>query len=377
MRAVQFHAFGGPLEIVDIGAPEPPEHGAVIRVEATGVCHSDWHSWQGHDPDVTVPHVPGHEFAGVVRSVGPLVRRWRGGERVTAPFVCGCGTCAMCARGDHQVCERQTQPGFTHDGSFAEQVVVHHADVNLVGLPDDLASVSAAALGCRFATAYRAVNQQGRPSPDDWVAVHGCGGVGLSAVMVARAAGARVAAVDVSPAALALAADLGAEICLNPLELSRFEAAELADGEEDAAAHIGSVVRDATNGGARISIDAVGKLASCAASVHSLARRGRHIQVGLLPRGLGTPSLPMDRVIGHELEIVGSHGMAAHTYPAMLAAVQAGELDPARLVTRRVDLDTVPEVLTAFGTPTRYQPGITVAALLKRLAMSLPPCTGQ
>jgi D-arabinose 1-dehydrogenase-like Zn-dependent alcohol dehydrogenase len=364
VRAVQFQVFGGPLELVDVAEPEPAAHGAVIRVEATGVCHSDWHGWQGHDPDITVPHVPGHEFAGVVHAVGPLVRQWRGGERVTAPFVCGCGTCAMCARGDQQVCERQTQPGFTHDGSFAEQVVVHHADVNLVGLPDGLDPVGAAALGCRFATAYRAVVQQGRPEPGQWVAVHGCGGVGLSAVMVAVATGARVVAVDISPAALALAADLGAEICIDGSQLAHSPTSDQPDGGDvgTAAAHVGSAVRDATNGGAQISIDAVGSPTTCAASVYSLARHGRHIQVGLLPPSRGTPPLPMDRLIAHELEILGSHGMAAHAYPPMLAAVRAGRLRPERLVTRQVDLDAIPDVLTAIGQP-HAQPGITVARL--------------
>lgn len=361
MRALQFQQFAGPLEVVDIAEPEPPAHGAVIRVEATGVCHSDWHGWQGNDPDVTLPHVPGHEFAGVVHAVGPLVRRWRGGERVTAPFVCGCGTCAMCVRGDQQVCERQTQPGFTHDGSFAEQVIVHHADVNLVGLPDGLDATGAAALGCRFATAYRAVVQQGRPAPGQWVAVHGCGGVGLSAVMVAVAAGARVVAVDISPTALALAADLGAEICINPSELVTAGTADW-DDVSAAADHIGAVVRDATHGGAQISLDAVGSLTTCAASVHSLARRGRHIQVGLLPPAQGIPPVPMDRLIGHELQIVGSHGMAAHTYPPMLAAVRADRLRPDRLVTRRIDLDAVPDALAAIGNPAA-QPGITVAQM--------------
>lgn len=342
MRAVRFQEFGGSIDVVDVAEPEPPPHGAVVRIEATGVCRSDWHGWRGHDPDVTVPHVPGHEFAGIVHAVGPLVRRWRGGERVTAPFVCGCGACAMCARGDQQVCEQQSQPGFTHDGSFAEQVVVHHADVNLVGLPDGLDAVGAAALGCRFATAYRAVVQQARPLPGQWVAVHGCGGLGLSAVMVAVAAGARVVAVDVSPAALALASELGAEVCLEPSP---------------------SAVREATGGGAQVSLDAVGTPATCAASVHSLARRGRHVQVGLLPPALGTPPLPMDRVIAHELEIVGSHGMAAHTYPAMLDAVRTGRLHPERLVTRRIGLEDVPGVLAAMSEPARSQPGIAVAVL--------------
>ena len=191
--------FGGPVAVREVPDPVPAAHGVVVRVEATGLCRSDWHGWAGHDRTIALPHVPGHELAGTVAEAGPQVRGWQVGDRVTVPFVCACGTCRSCLAGDHQVCDRQTQPGFTGWGSFAELVALDHADVNLVALPDELDAVTAAALGCRFATAYRAVVQQGRVRPGDWVAVHGCGGVGLSAVMVAVAAGARVVAVDVTP----------------------------------------------------------------------------------------------------------------------------------------------------------------------------------
>ncbi len=177
---------------------------------ATGVCRSDWHAWKGHDP-VVLPHIGGHEFAGVVVAAGSGVTGWRAGDRVTVPFACGCGSCEHCLAGDAQVCPRQTQPGFTGPGSFAELVAVHAADANLVALPADVDFVTAACLGCRFATAFRAVTAHGRVRPGDWLAVHGCGGVGLSAVMIGAALGARVLAVDVSAAALARARELGAE----------------------------------------------------------------------------------------------------------------------------------------------------------------------
>ncbi|MFD7893166.1 alcohol dehydrogenase catalytic domain-containing protein, partial [Streptomyces albidoflavus] len=215
MRAVVFERFGERPEVRELPDPAPSPEGVVVRVEATGVCRSDWHGWQGHDPDITLPHVPGHELSGTVAATGARVTRFKAGDRVTVPFVCACGTCAACAQGDHQVCENQTQPGFTHHGSFAEYVALDHADVNLVALPDALAHPTAAGLGCRFATAHRAVTVQGRAAPGEWVAVHGCGGVGLSAVMIAAAAGARVLAVDVSPDALELARRFGAEVCLD------------------------------------------------------------------------------------------------------------------------------------------------------------------
>ena len=344
MRAVVFERFGESAEMREVADPVAAEHGVVVRVEATGLCRSDWHGWQGHDPDITLPHVPGHELAGVVESVGPRVSTWRPGDRVTVPFVCACGTCAACAAGDQQVCERQTQPGFTHWGSFAQYVALDHADVNLVAIPDDLSYANAASLGCRFATAFRAVVQQGRVAAGEWVAVHGCGGVGLSAVMIAAAAGARVVAVDVSPAALNLARTSGATEVVDATRVPDTAAA----------------VRDVTGGGAHLSLDALGSPVTCAASVNGLRRRGRHVQVGLLPSPDGTTPVPMARAVALELELLGSHGMAAHTYPPMLELVRAGVLRPDLLVTSTIPLDATPAALAAMGTAPGA--GVTVIA---------------
>ncbi|MEU9591160.1 zinc-dependent alcohol dehydrogenase family protein [Streptomyces sp. NPDC048219] len=334
MRAVVFERFGEPAEVREVPDPAPAPHGVVVRVEATGLCRSDWHGWQGHDPDITLPHVPGHELAGVVEAAGDRVTGWRPGDRVTVPFVCACGSCAACAAGDQQVCEAQTQPGFTHWGSFARYVALDHADVNLVAVPEDMSYATAASLGCRFATAFRAVVQQGRVAAGEWVAVHGCGGVGLSAVMIAAASGARVVAVDVSPRALELARAFGAAACVD------------AGRHEDTAA----AVRDLTGGGAHLSLDALGSPVTCAASVNGLRRRGRHVQVGLLPSPTGTTPVPMARAVALELELLGSHGMAAHTYPPMLELVRTGVLRPDRLVTSTIGLDAVPAALAAMGT---------------------------
>ncbi|MFE9773064.1 zinc-dependent alcohol dehydrogenase family protein [Streptomyces sp. NPDC005931] len=333
MRAVVFERFGEPAEVREVADPAPAEHGIVVRVEATGLCRSDWHGWQGHDPDITLPHVPGHELAGVVEAVGAGVTGHRIGDRVTVPFVCACGSCPACAAGDQQVCERQTQPGFTHWGSFAQYVALDHADVNVVPVPEELSFPTAASLGCRFATAYRAVVQQGRAAAGEWVAVHGCGGVGLSAVMIAAAAGARVVAVDVSPRALELARQFGAALCL--------DASTTGDTAQ--------AVRELTGGGAHLSLDALGSPVTCAASVNGLRRRGRHVQVGLLPSPEGTTPVPMARAIALELELLGSHGMAAHTYPPMLELVRAGVLRPDLLVTSTIGLGAVPSALAAMG----------------------------
>lgn len=187
--------------------PEPaaPPGGVVVQVAATGMCRSDWHAWAGHD-EIAFPHVPGHELAGVIVEVDAQVSRWKVGDRVTVPFVCGCGRCEWCRTGQAQVCPTQQQPGFTHWGSFAEFVALHAADTNLVAVPPQVDFAAAASLGCRFATAYRALAGRARVVEGEWVTVVGAGGVGLSTVMIARALGGRVIAVDRNPQALAVAA---------------------------------------------------------------------------------------------------------------------------------------------------------------------------
>jgi D-arabinose 1-dehydrogenase-like Zn-dependent alcohol dehydrogenase len=343
VRAVVFEEFGRLPVVRDVADPVPPPAGAVIRVEATGLCRSDWHGWMGHDDGISLPHVPGHELAGRVEALGSAVGNWRVGDRVTVPFVCACGRCAACAAGDQQICERQEQPGFTHWGSFAEYVPVHEADVNLVALPEEMSAVTAASLGCRFATAYRAVVTRGGVRPGEWVAVHGCGGVGLSAVMIATAGGARVVAVDVAPEALRLARRFGAVACV-----------DASDGVDATA----SAVREVTGGGAHVSLDALGAEATCRASVECLRRRGRHVQIGLAPAaGVG---VSMNRVIALELDLLGSHGMAAHAYPVMMAQVRSGLLRPDLLVSAVIDLDAAPAALAAMSQGS--DAGITVIA---------------
>ena len=346
MRAVVVDAFGVLPRVQEVPDPAPAPHGVVVRVEATGLCRSDWHGWQGHDPDIVLPHVPGHELAGTISAVGPTVRRWRVGQRVTVPFVCACGTCSVCLSGDAQVCPHQTQPGFTGWGSFAELVALDHADVNLVALPDGLAAATAAGLGCRVATAHRAVVTRGRLAPGEWLSVHGCGGVGLSAVMIGVAVGARVVAVDVSGAALVAAGALGAEV----------------EVDAAASADVPAAVVAATGGGAHVAVDALGSHQTCVDSILSLRRRGRQVQVGLLPAVTGHPAVPMERVIAYELDVLGSHGMAAAGYGELLALVASGVLRPEALVRRQITLDEVPEALAALGGGT-LGPGITVAVL--------------
>jgi alcohol dehydrogenase len=337
MRAVVMDRIGGPLEVRDVPDPVPPAGGVVVEVRATGLCRSDWHAWAGHD-DITLPHVPGHELAGTVAAVGAGVTKWSAGDRVTAPFVEGCGECEWCLAGNAQVCPRQQQPGFTHWGSFAEYVALHAADTNLVAVPEAVSFEAAASLGCRFATAYRALTGRARLAAGEWLTVVGAGGVGLSAVVIAKFLGARVIAVDRNGGALEVARSLGADHVL--LSGGVFGAGD-ADG-------IPGRVHAVTGGGSHVAIDAVGSEATCADSILSLRRRGRHVQVGLLPAAVGRPRLPMARVIGWELDLLGSHGMAAADYPGMLALVERGDLRPQDLIERVISLAEAAAILPSF-----------------------------
>ncbi|MCE8028173.1 zinc-dependent alcohol dehydrogenase family protein [Halomonas daqingensis] len=332
MKAVVYEAFAAPPQIQHVPDPTPEAHGVVVKVMATGVCRSDWHGWMGHDPDIRLPHVPGHELAGIVEAVGKDVTQWREGDRVTVPFVGGCGSCPECYSGNHQVCDSQFQPGFTHWGSFAQYVGIHQADINLVALPETLDFATAASLGCRFVTSFRAVVDQGKASAGQWVAVHGCGGVGLSAIMIANAVGANVVAVDISAEKLQLARELGAVATVN--------ATEVAD--------VAEAVIEVTRGGAHVSLDALGHPTTCFNSISNLRKRGKHVQVGLMLADHSTPAIPMSKVIARELEILGSHGMQAHRYGAMLDMIQTGKLSPEKLVGQRISLERSIEALTSM-----------------------------
>ena len=332
MKAALMRAFKEPLRVTHVPDPELLEDGVVIEVRANGICRSDWHAWMGHDPTIKLPHVPGHELAGVVVAVGPRVVNWAGGERVTVPFCGGCGVCAPCREGNQHICDNDYQPGFTGWGSFAQYVAIPRADINLVGLPETLGFVEAASLGCRFMTAFRGVVDQGRVKPGEWLAVHGCGGVGLSAIMIASALGARPIGVDIDGGALELALSIGAAAVVNARNENPVKA-----------------VRDLTSGGAHVSIDALGSAVTCRNSIRSLRKRGRHVQIGLMLAEERNVSMPMFEVIAKELEIVGSHGMQAHRYGEMLRMILSGALKPARLIGKTVGLEEAGAELAAMG----------------------------
>ena len=337
MRAIYFEKYNGPVVVKEIEVPYPAPNSVLIKVEATGLCRSDWHGYVGHDSDISLPHVPGHELAGTVAQIGNQVKNFKVGDRVTVPFVNGCGKCQWCKSGNAQVCPEQTQPGFTQFGSFAEYVEIKNADFNLISLPNSISFEVAASLGCRFATAFRGLTSRGGIRTNQLVAVFGCGGVGLSAIMIAKAFGARVIAVDINQIALDNAKSIGADMAISAI---------------DAVAEIQK------HGGADISIDALGSQATAEASVKSLRRLGRHIQLGLLLTEDGLTPMAMARVIAWELEILGSHGMAAVDYPKLLEMVSNGQLNPELFIKRVIDLEAGAKALAEFNNS--VQDGITI-----------------
>ena len=322
MKAAIYEQFKKPLSIQNVPNPTLAKDSVILKVEACGICRSDWHGWMGNDPDIILPHVPGHEFAGIVEEVGSNVKNWKKGDRVTVPFVGGCGKCPQCFSGNQQICDFQFQPGFTAWGAFAEYVAIDYADVNLVRLPDEIDFVTASSLGCRFITSFRAVVHQGKVLGGEWVAVHGCGGVGLSAIMIANALGANTIAIDISDEKLEFAKSIGATATVNAKTEKTIE-----------------VIKEITKGGANVSIEALGNPKVTFDSISSLAKLGKHIQVGLLEAEDKNTAIPINLIIANELEIIGSHGMQAHKYPEMLRMIEQGKLEPQKLIGKTVTLE--------------------------------------
>jgi alcohol dehydrogenase len=341
MRAAIYHEFQQALTVTEVPDPTLPEDGIILEVKANGICRSDWHGWMGHDPMITLPHVPGHEMAGIIADIGKNVKNWRIGDRVTLPFCLGCGSCAECRAGHQHICDNDYQPGFSAWGSFAQYVAVPRADTNLVRLPEDIDFVSAASLGCRFMTAFHGVIDQGKLQAGQWLAVYGCGGVGLSVIMIGAALGAQVIAVDINATKLELAQHLGANITINSHNNDPVQS-----------------IIDVTKGGAHVSIDALGSKATSQQSIRSLRKRGRHVQIGLTLAHDALVDIPMYEVIAKELVILGSHGMQAHRYPDMLEMIAQGKLKPKALIGKTVSLEDAGNELESMGKFSQH--GVTI-----------------
>ncbi|WP_170425110.1 zinc-dependent alcohol dehydrogenase family protein [Ruegeria arenilitoris] len=341
MRAARLITYRQPLELTTVADPEPAEDGVVVRVLACGVCRSDWHAWSGSDPDVVLPMTPGHEYCGEVVAVGPRVSRWKVGDRVIAPFILACGHCPDCAQGHQTICADQVVPGFTCDGAFAEYIAVAHADANLTALPDTLAPEIAAALGCRVTTAWQALVGRAQLQGGEWLAVFGGGGVGVSALLLGKALGARVVVVDIADNKLTYAKSLGADAVVNA-----------ATGDAPQA------VKDITGGGAHVAIEALGIETTTVGALKSLRKLGRMVQIGMPTGDHAEMSLPMDVLYSGQLAVYGTRGMPSWRYPSLISLISGGSVDLSPLVTRKISLNQVSDELAAFDHPA--PPGVAV-----------------
>jgi alcohol dehydrogenase len=339
MRAAVLEDHGEPLAIEDVDAPEPAPHGVVVETEACGICRSDWHVWQGDwdwlGIDADAGQILGHEPAGHVVAVGDEVETVREGDHVAIPFNLGDGQCPECRTGHSNTCENGMPLGFIEQaqGAFAEQVHVPFADHNAVELPAGVTSVDMAGLGCRFMTSFHGLAHRADVNAGDWVAVHGCGGVGLSAVHIADALGANVIAVDLKDDKLAQAAELGAVETVNAAETER----------------VPKAIKGLTDGGAAVSVDALGIAETSRNSVQSLGNRGQHLQIGLTTEAeKGSVSLPTDAMVMQEIEFLGSYGMPVSSYDEIFRMVATGKIDPSAVVSETVGLEDVSDRLAAM-----------------------------
>jgi propanol-preferring alcohol dehydrogenase len=322
-----------PLVIEDVAVPEPGPREAVVRVAVEGICRTDWHTWMGDWSWVglapPLPITMGHEFAGEITAVGAEVTAVRVGDRVAVPFHEACGRCPYCRAGRTNLCDALEFLGMTHDGGYAEYVRVVNADLNCVPLPDEVSSDDAAALGCRFMTAWHALQHQAGLRAGEWLAVHGVGGIGLSAVQIGAALGAGVIAVDIDDRKLQAARGQGAAVTIDARDTD-----------------VAQAVKEATGGGAHVALGGLGAASLVQAAIRSLRKGGRLVQVGLTSKEeQGIVGIPLDELIEAELTIVGSVGNPHIHLPALLQLVGDKRLDPAALITERVSLEQAQAVL--------------------------------
>jgi D-arabinose 1-dehydrogenase-like Zn-dependent alcohol dehydrogenase len=338
MRAAVVREFNEDLSIETVADPSCPQNGVVLEVASCGVCRSDYHGWTGGHPKVQNGSIMGHEYCGTVVEAGSQAQ-YKVGDRLIAPFILGCGSCPACHTGVSNTCEQQVVPGFGASGAYAEYVAVPF-DHNLVYLPDSMSPALAAGLGCRVTTAWHALTDRAMVQAGEWVAVHGTGGIGLSALLLAKMLGARVVVVDIVDEKLEHAKQHGADATVNA-------------AKTDAAA----AIRDITGGGAQVSIEALGIEVTTNASVDCLAILGRHVQVGM-PSGEGLMNINMRAIYSKQLALYGTRGMPSWKYPTLLGMIERGDVDISPMVAREIPLSGASGELRAMNGPT--SPGTAV-----------------
>ena len=318
MKAIRFVGADQPLQMQEIPIPEIGRSGILVRVKAAGICHSDVHYRAGISPVKPVPLTLGHEVAGIVEKIGSHVTNVRVGDRVCLHYNIACGNCYHCQTGNDQFCEKVLMIGHYANGGYAEYIAVPAR--NAVHLPDEIPFEQGATLMCASATAFHSLRKS-RVKPGETVAVFGAGGLGQSAIQLARAFGAiTVYAIDINEEKLNLATHYGAI----PINAQRVDVVE--------------EIKKLTKGkGVDVAIEMIGLPQTMKQAVQSAGVMARVVIVGLSNKPLEINTY--NDLIGRELELIGSNDHHLHELPLLVEMARKKILDTSRIVTRAVPLE--------------------------------------
>jgi D-arabinose 1-dehydrogenase-like Zn-dependent alcohol dehydrogenase len=318
VKAVRLVQTGRPLEMQEIPAPTVGERDVLINIRAAGICHSDVHYRAGRSPVGTLPQTLGHEIAGVVETSGSQATRFNPGDRVCVHYQASCGQCTYCSRGNEQFCHKGYMIGKHTDGGYAEYIAVPERNVML--LPAEISFEHGAAMMCSSSTSFHAL-RKARLQPGETVAVFGAGGLGMSAIQLARGMGAlEVYAVDINPEKLDLAQSYGA-IPINA-----------------AAGDPVTELRRLTGGkGVDVALELIGLPLTMRQSVLALGVFGRAVLAGVTDRPFEIHGYY--DLIGKEAEVIGCSDHLMQEFPLLLEYGRRGVLDLSQVVTRTIPLD--------------------------------------
>ena len=320
MRSVRMVEAGKPLELQDIPIPEIGAKDIRVRVRAAGICHSDAHYRAGRSGMGFLPITLGHEVAGVIEEIGSEVTNVKVGDRVCLHYNLTCGDCYYCSTGNEQFCNTVKMLGHHVDGGYAEYIAIPAC--NAIRLPKEISFEEGATLMCASATALHAL-RKGRIKAGETVAVFGVGGLGLSAIQLAKALGAiEVFAVDIKQDKLELASEYGAI----SVDASRGDPVE--------------EIHKFTKGkGVNVSLEMIGLPGTMMQSIESLGNMGRAVIVGLNPQPIQINTYL--QVLGKEAEIIGSNDHLLQELPLLVDMARRKILDTSRVVSQTIPLDAV------------------------------------
>ena len=318
MKAVRLVETNHPLELHDIPVPQTGDSDVLVRVKAAGICHSDAHYRAGKSRVHPLPMTLGHEVAGVIEELGAEVKDFRVGDRVCLHYLATCGHCEWCADENEQFCTTGQMIGKNRDGGYAEFIVIPARSV--FKLPEEIPFAHGAVMMCSSATSLHALNKA-RLKPGETVAVFGVGGLGISAIQIAKALGAsEIFAVDIQPRKLELAKNLGA-IPANARDTDAVDA-----------------IRQHTSGrGVDVALELIGLPLTMQQAVRVLAIKGRAALAGITEKSFDVS--PYHELINREAEIIGVSDHLANEIPLLLDLARTGRLGFSGVITRTVPLD--------------------------------------